>query len=377
MPSLSRLVAAALLLSLPARAQVGPWAQHSIDSNPSSSLHMALGDLDGDGDADLLNGAAWYENRPAGFQRRFLTSSSHGRELHDLDRDGDLDVAGTDGPNSAVYWLENDGGAPPTFAQHVIATSLLHLHNGAGARVGDLDSDGDPDLVAGEVVRGYLWWHENLAGDLSSWVARPIWDGPVLNGFELADLDGDGDPDVLASATTFQRPGQGYTWYENRPGLAWGRHPLGGRGNEEERQARPVDLDGDGDTDVAFTTTSFDGTSAVGWFERRGPRPQFQAHVLATTIAPNRFGRFAVADLDGDGAQDLARTSGRGIGWSRNLGGGASWADHAILLDTLHNTPAVEAADLDGDGDLDLAARLDRLTGGSSVRSLAWFENPR
>ena len=67
----------------------------------------------------------------------------------------------------------------------------------------------------------------------------------------------------------------------------------------------------------------------------------------------NRFDRLAVADLDGDGLQDLVYNTGYGeIYWSRNRGG--VFDNPVLLLNRSDSMYQIRAADMDGDGDQDL-----------------------
>jgi hypothetical protein len=76
-------------------------------------------------------------------------------------------------------------------------------------RFGDIDSDGDPDLVVAmdnhsrDTQSAYIYWLENPrpGGDVTGhWsVHRIVEEEPVhhLNDMELGDLDGDGRLDVI------------------------------------------------------------------------------------------------------------------------------------------------------------------------------------
>lgn len=144
-------------------------AQANHPSFGSSSI--ALRDLDGDGDEDILytngdmmdenpepkpyHGLRWLENRGNGEYRvRHLVNmpGCYDAEAVDLDGDGDLDVVFSalyfhweehDFP--ALAWLENRGG----FEEFVPRRIAYAPSNLANIAIGDIDGDGKPDIVGG------------------------------------------------------------------------------------------------------------------------------------------------------------------------------------------------------------------------------------
>lgn len=232
----------------------------------------------------------------------------------DLDGDGqeDLVVAdlGTflpeDHDRGQVVWLR--GGA----AEKEPRVLLDGVGRVADVQPADFDQDGDLDLVVAEFGwrrTGRLWLLEQLGagGPAPQFRRRVLDDRHGVIHTPVVDLDRDGRLDFVAlfsqefeSVEAFFNRGQG--WFERRLLFAAQDPSFGSSG------IQLVDLDGDGDTDVLYTNgDTLDGfylkpDHAIHWLENRGTFP-FQHHVLSAM--PGVIRALAV-DLDGDGDRDVA-----------------------------------------------------------------------
>lgn len=191
----------------------------SKDAIHSGIFPHGVGDLDRDGDIDVVVTDRWYENNGTGdtwvkhglpFGSRGPWGLSSRTWIVDFDADGDADIVASHGDqqNSAIAWLENDGKVPPGFTAHYLPNAAPGTRGSFHSlAVADFDLDGDLDIMTVEqedpsippvgVDRRRWIVFENLGG--SQFVERVILD-KGLGGHDIliGDIDGDGDLDVAS-----------------------------------------------------------------------------------------------------------------------------------------------------------------------------------
>ena len=150
------------------------WTRVAVDNGENGARGAAVADIDGDGDNDIigigLSGKVeWYENDGTPFSGAWshhTISSAFGGETvraGDLDNDGDLEViAASFGGDKLAYW-ENLGGG--SFSGTFVIGFGRELNGISDIDIGDLDGDGDLDIVtANDVARTMSWWENLLIG---------------------------------------------------------------------------------------------------------------------------------------------------------------------------------------------------------------------
>ena len=322
------------------------------------NVSVVFGDLDADGDLDGFIGAAsggvaFYRNVGALVIESVGVTNVTGSEvtantfarlaLGDLDGDGDLDLVagvsasgGSNQPPSRPRLLYFENTGTPTAPQFSNAFTVAPLpligSNGLIPELGDVDGDGDADLLVRSGAS--LLYFENTGSPTGpaftarTGAANPFAAVTVSTSPRLVDLDGDGDLD-LAAGLGFgagrlgyyeNLGGQGTPLYVERTGAA---NPLDGVSPAGETNLYPAfaDFDGDGDLDLALGTANsrvlyFENTQATptgsgsGGMDPGAPGGPLGA-VLAAT---NPFAAFGIGgdaapslgDLDGDGDLDMA-----------------------------------------------------------------------
>ena len=244
---------------------------------------MQLQDFDQDGRLDLLfehfneNGSEVSIQLSSDQFGQSLSNVSLGQfpafflEVGDFDGDSDPDVISIGGgvvsePDEppTFQWFPNDLKSSGGFGAPV----QLPIEYGFGAQeiaVGDIDNDGDVDVVAA-VARGINWF-ENLDGQGTFSVPKLVEDTSLSgNVLEVADMDLDGDLDLVAAVEAeFNSTEAEIVWYENLDGKGTfddetGRHVVGDYPGGVHFVAE--DVDNDGDVDVLTITDLWESNAS-------------------------------------------------------------------------------------------------------------------
>ncbi len=359
-----------------------------IDTEPNC-YSVADGDVDGDGDLDLLSAlpltsfpgtgvVRWYENDGAagGWTLHVVDDDFYGgyaAAAADLDADGDLDVVAAafydrsdDERNGRYTWYENLDGAGTSWQKRLIGDQFYGTENVATA---DIDGDGDLDVYGSSSLTYLLSqnddirWFENVMGDGTVWTQHTVDDSfPDAIEADAEDMDGDGDLDIVSVAYG----AHDLAWWENTDGLgvSWAKHLISDF-TLVDGAVDAEDLDGDGDADIIAVGFN---ASVAAWYENLdGVGGSWAGRAIGALTEGYDV---VVDDLDGDGRLDVLACNSdldfSEVVWYRNLGGAAAWSRHTVNLGHDRGTRVI-ASDLDGDGALEAVFT----EGGASAEDVA------
>ncbi len=349
----------------------GFGTQRVVSTALLGTRSVAVGDLDGDGDADFASASfgsgdfVWFENQDgagtfgAGIVISNFLSGTHDIDAVDIDRDGDLDLVTASMFDDKIAWYENLDGAG-TFGPQLVVTTAA---NGARSVVAsDLDGDGDLDLASASISDHKIAWYENLDG-AGLFAAERVVSTFALSAqwVESADLDEDGDQDLVSASGLDDK----IAWYENLDGHgSFSSEQIISTVSDGANSVGVADIDGDGRTDV-LSTSSADGE--IAWYRNLGGGFFGSQQVIST--AQQIPYSVAAADLDGDGDLDVAAGSflDDEVAWYENTNGAGSFGAQQLVSTAANAVYVVRAADIDGDGEVDL------VSASSADSKVAWY----
>ncbi|QDU66484.1 FG-GAP repeat domain-containing protein [Engelhardtia mirabilis] len=337
----------------------------------NGNARLASGDVTGDGAPDLVArfGDGWgvFANSgtgsfaPAGWLP--TGEDPFAVRLGDVDSDGDLDVVNLcRGSLVAAVHLNTGNGdfsPPPSF----LAGGLGNRHLDAG----DVDGDGDVDVVVVGGLGGFGGWVDLLRNDGSGsfGVAQSYGMPQVGRNVKLRDLDGDSDLDLVWADDVDAPP------YDLKTRINDGAGNFGPLQNWTVGTCGTwdlelVDVDGDGDLDavLAEALACFGSFVQYLYVSRNDGSGAFGPPQI---VAGDTTGLWGVAggDLDGDGDNDLVATTTLGLVVLGNLGGGSFTP--AVQISLPEGQREVALGDIDGDGDLDVVTQQQTSTTDPSV----------
>ena len=313
-----------------------------LPPSPTNSMFSFVEDFDGDGWNDILvcgrvhkHSAYWYRNpgeqlgEGKHWEKHFVFERIRGESptLVDIDKDGTKELI--------CHWDDRWGWVAPDpddptkpWKFHAISVPWKYNQFYHGTGVGDVNGDGRDDLIINDG-----WW-EQPEKPAPLWKFHKYKFGEKGGAQMFAyDVDKDGDNDII---TSLDAHGWGLAWFEQVGGdEQFKKHMIMGSREEAKGKGRTVfsqphalamaDIDGDGAKDIIVGKRMWahgpkgdvepNADPVVCWFQlhnrKWGSTPRsytwFQPHLID---AKSGVGvQIGVADLNGDGKQDILTAS--------------------------------------------------------------------
>jgi hypothetical protein len=352
----------------------------AITDNLTGCQYAFPVDLDLDGDLDVVAETwsspykvMWYENDGTGYGwEEHYISSNYPLVMcafpGDVDYDGDIDVVGANSI-SGIEWWRNEDGVGETWTRFQIDDSYEGPDFVCCA---DMDSDSLLEVVAPSDSDPYevAWWEPATTPTDSVWEKTLISDYSY-DGRELfaVDLDQDGDMDALVAH--YYGP-HGIKFYENIDGIGTEWEELELTETYHASSVHAADLDSDGDMDVVGCGGSGDNITYLWAFENDGNCDTWTIHTIDTEVLESWLpeGVHAV-DVTGDSLPDIVCVEAvyaHEVAVYRNVYGSIDMFAKNIIAGGTSWYIDADEGDFNGDG------KTDVLIASSSGIEVSWFE---
>jgi len=311
---------AALVAASATQVGAEEYADHKFDRQQLSNVYysegIGAGDLNGDGQTDMIYGPYWFAGPDFKQKHEIYAPKLQNRDkyadhffawVYDFNGDGRNDILTAGFPGTPGFVYENPGpdGLDKHWKKHTVVDSVSN----ESPQFVNIVGDAKPELVcSNHGFFGYATWDPDKP--FEPWkftaVSEKIAPVPFGHGLGIGDVNGDGRQDIIIQNGWFEQPASlegGPRWKLHNVRFA----PAGGA------EMYAYDVDGDGDNDVITSLAAHE--FGLAWFEqvKEGDEITFKQHlIMGSEPEQNRYGlvfsephSVNLVDIDGDGLKDI------------------------------------------------------------------------
>jgi hypothetical protein len=306
-------------------------SEGAIGGFRSRLRQVAIGDVDGDGDLDLYAPGSWgevdalfindgqgaFEDEAAVRLPAGLASRAGATRFGDLDGDGDLDLVVTDWGITPPYTAgtghlyRNDGSGHFTDATSQLpAATEVPGSAPVDVDVLDVDNDADLDLILNNRDGRNLLWTNDGTGAFTDVTEAQLPEKPSAMSYDVepCDVDADGDLDLWVDNARLARAEQllindGAGRFSDESDERITGNPAG-----DDNEINCADVDGDGDFDAVIA--ALEGNDRVLINDGRG---HFTVQLDAFPTLGDPSLSIELGDLDGDAVLDAVTAQGESL----------------------------------------------------------------
>lgn len=293
------------------------WQRHTLSSDPTLKIDVAgtLHDVSGNGRLDLVAGEGlgdhnvyWFEQpdepREEWSSHRITSAFEkyHDVGFGDVDDDGDAELVGLSQESETVFYYD----LPDDPYREPWPESKLHVVDDdirvEGLEIVDIDGDGRTEILAGTQI-----YHQPDSFD-RQWEREAVAEGWDDNRVAVADLDDDGELELVYSEGDSPALGSrlGRVAWFDRDGEGWNGTFL----HEELMNPHSLqvgDFTGSGSVDIYVAEMGIsDNEDPTHYLFVNDGQCAFEERVVAHGVATHEA---KAVDLDGDGRLDIAGKS--------------------------------------------------------------------
>jgi hypothetical protein len=317
-------------------------------------------DVNGDGYKDIIAGRYFYRNPGGDMTDRWsrIMFNSNVDAMLALDVDGDKFADAIAEALPDVLWLEAEGIQGNSWKATKIGTIPKTGHvNGQGYVLAQIIPGGKPEVVLA-AEDGIYCFEVPKDPEKGNWPKTRIASETMDEGIGVGDIDSDGDIDIVCgreqggnfSVVWFANPGDGSDdWADKAVGLS----------DHAPDRIVLADINGDGRFDVVVSEERYPGKEPdanLYWYEQLAGG-KFERHTIITEYSLNNLD---VADMDRDGDFDIVTCEHKGPKGKFKLqifenDGKGGFTEHVADRGKESHLGAL-LADMDNDGDLDIVS---------------------